>query len=44
MLLPSLLAEQIPGLNLLPTWTATVLWLTRNGAAAPKLKAPTDKF
>lgn len=43
ILLPSLIAEQIPGLNLLPTWTATVVWLTRKGPSSPQLETPTDR-
>ncbi len=31
-LLPSLVAEMVPGLNLVPTWTAAVLFITRGGA------------
>jgi hypothetical protein len=31
VLLPSLVAELVPGLNLVPTWTAAVLYLTRGG-------------
>jgi hypothetical protein len=33
--LPSLVAEVVPGLTLFPTWTATVLFVTR-GHAAPR--------
>jgi len=30
-LLPSLLAEAVPAVNLLPTWTAAVIFVTRGG-------------
>lgn len=33
--LPGMLAESIPGLNLFPTWTAAVFFVTRGGATAP---------
>ncbi|HWW94229.1 MAG TPA: hypothetical protein VN375_12750 [Vicinamibacteria bacterium] len=40
-LLPSLVAEMVPGLNLVPTWTAAVLYLTRGGAEpAPPASLP----
>ncbi|MEO8432376.1 MAG: hypothetical protein ABI592_12765 [Acidobacteriota bacterium] len=31
--LPSFVAELVPGLDLVPTWTAAVLFATRGGAA-----------
>ncbi len=37
--LPSFVAELVPGLDLVPTWTAAVLFATRKGAAA---KIPRD--
>ncbi len=40
-LLPSLVAELVPGLNLVPTWTAAVLYITRGGAEpAPPAPLP----
>lgn len=36
VLLPSLVAEAIPGLDLVPTWTGAVLWVAlRKGAQPP---------
>ena len=42
LLLPSLVAESVPGLNLVPTWTAAVLFLTRGGGepAPPPSSGP----
>jgi hypothetical protein len=37
--LPSLVAELVPGLNLVPTWTAAVLFATRGGPGLPEAKA-----
>jgi hypothetical protein len=43
VLLPSLVAESVPGLNLVPTWTAAVLFLTRGGVeAAPPAPPPPE--
>jgi hypothetical protein len=40
-LLPSLVAELVPGLNLVPTWTAAVLFITRGGGEpAPPASLP----
>ncbi|HKA37626.1 MAG TPA: hypothetical protein VKH43_12455 [Thermoanaerobaculia bacterium] len=33
--LPSFFVELVPGLDLVPTWTAAVFYATRQGAAAP---------
>jgi len=33
--LPSFIAELVPGLDLVPTWTAAVFFATRKKAAAP---------
>jgi hypothetical protein len=44
-LLPSLLAEAMPAVNLFPTWTAAVIFVTRRGSSdtVPALpKAPAD--
>ena len=40
--LPSFLTELVPGLDLIPTWTAAVLFVTRKGAPAapPAVKPP----
>jgi hypothetical protein len=39
--LPSFVAELVPGLDLVPTWTAAVLFATRGqGAVPPKPKYP----
>lgn len=42
--LPSLVAELVPGLDLFPTWTAAVWYITRNSAviADPSTPAPTQ--
>jgi hypothetical protein len=37
--LPSFLAELVPGLDLVPTWTAAVFFATRAGAATPPAPA-----
>ena len=37
--LPSFLAELVPGLDLVPTWTAAVFFATRGKAPAPTGKA-----
>ena len=34
--LPSLVAEMVPGLDLFPTWTAAVWFVTRNAQALPE--------
>jgi hypothetical protein len=34
--LPAFLGELVPGLDLVPTWTAAVLFATRSGAAAKR--------
>ena len=39
--LPSLVAELIPGLDMVPTWTAAVFFATRHGAARPAAPAAT---
>jgi hypothetical protein len=40
ILLPSLVAESVPGLNLVPTWTAAVLFLTRGGVGPAPPEGP----
>lgn len=35
--LPSFVAELVPGIDLVPTWTAAVLFATRSGAPGRKL-------
>jgi hypothetical protein len=39
--LPSFVAELVPGLDLVPTWTAAVFFVTRGGAL-PGRKVPRD--
>lgn len=34
--LPTFVAELVPGLDLFPTWTATVWFVTRGGAVRPQ--------
>ena len=36
--LPSFFVELVPGLDLVPTWTAAVFYATRQGAPAPPSK------
>ena len=38
--LPSFFVELVPGLDLVPTWTAAVFYATRRGAVAPPVPAP----
>lgn len=38
--LPSFVAELVPGLDLIPTWTAAVLFATRGQAAVPRSAPP----
>jgi hypothetical protein len=38
--LPAFVAELVPGLDLVPTWTAAVFFATRKGASAPSNTAP----
>lgn len=34
--LPSFIAELVPALDIFPTWTVAVLFVTRSGGAAPR--------
>lgn len=38
-LLPTIIAEALPGVDLVPTWTVATLFVTRGGARAPELPA-----
>lgn len=38
--LPSLIAEVVPGLNIVPTWTAAVVYVLRSRALQPKHELP----
>jgi hypothetical protein len=40
--LPSLMAELVPGVDLFPTWTAAVWFVTRNSPAFPEEVTKTD--
>ncbi len=42
-LLPSVVLELVPALNLVPTWTAAVLFVTRGTAFAPAAELPAVK-
>jgi hypothetical protein len=35
--LPTIIAEALPGVDLVPTWTVATLFVTRGGARAPEL-------
>ena len=41
--LPTIVAEAVPVLDAVPTWTAAVLFATRNGATAPAAPATVEK-
>lgn len=40
--LPSFLAELVPGLDLVPTWTASVFFATRGGKTSVTRRTPGD--
>jgi hypothetical protein len=42
--LPSFIAELVPGVNLLPTWTAAVWFVTRKGMKVPPPPEPLAKL
>jgi len=42
--LPALVTELLPGFDLIPSWTAAVLFVTRNAGATPRVAAGDAKF